>query len=257
MSIKGSIKSALAGVAMLTMVGGTDVQAQSMTDAEKATSAKIMRQLDSLEKDHFYLENGYHNEVKKNVKVNFASHFPSGKPITQSVYEAGARVAKKPTAPVVALIVRDADESLAVRSGNRFSNTGYEQQVLDMLTNVSNSLADPQAKVLMALAVEQEDNIKSNPNDVILYVNDRVYGFDRDSDKYKDMNDDQFVGRLAAHVHYFLSTGNYKLSNDELDDKLRRQGRLSSKSDDVESGVDNIIPTVAGNRVVSLADNGL
>lgn len=249
MSIKGSVKSALAGVAMLTMVGGADVQAQSSDETRKSQVDQIMKTVDSLEKDYFYLDNGYHNEVKKNVKVNFASHFPSGKPITQSVYEAGARVSKKPKGTVVALIVRDQDEKLALRSGNRFSNTGYEQKILEMLTNVSNSLADPQAKVLMALAVEKEGKIKSNPDDVILYINDRTYGFSRDSEKYKDMSDDKFVSRVAAHLQHFLSTGNYKLSNDELGEKLRSEGKIAA--------VDEKPSNSSGASTAMLADNGL
>ncbi len=256
MSVKGSIKSALAGVAMLTMVGGTDVQAQSSEDSKKVTSAEIMEQVDTLDRAYFYLDNGYTKEVHKDVKVNFASHFPSGKPITQSVYEAGARVAKKPTAPVVALIVRDPNESLSLRSGNRFSNTGYEQKVLDMLTNVSNSLVDPQAKVLMALAVEQESKIKSSANDIILYVNDRTYGFSRDNDKYKNMSEDQFVARVAAHLHDFLSTGNYKLSSDELGEKLRSEGRIAGKGD-LKDDATNVSYIDGGKSDPTLASNGL
>ncbi len=256
MSVKGSIESALAGVAMLTMVAGTDVQAQSSEDSKKVTSAEIMEKVDTLDRAYFYLDNGYTKEVHKNVKVNFASHFPSGKPITQSVYEAGARMAKKPTAPVVALIVRDPNESLSLRSGNRFSNTDYEQKVLDMLTNVSNSVADPQAKVLMALAVEQERKIKSSADDVVLYVNDRTYGFSRDDDKYKNMSEDQFVARVAAHLHDFLSSGEYKLSNDELAEKLRSEGRIAGK-DDVKDDATNVSYIDGNKSDPTLASNGL
>lgn len=237
MSLGGSLKGVLAGVAMIVAGGITDAAAQQPEGGDQASYDKIVSTVDSIEADQlelerlrFYREHGYAQEVKKNVRVNFASHFPSGQAITQSMYEVGASMAKKSTTPqVVILVVRDPNEALTLRSGNRFSNTEYEQKISDMARNVSNSFEDPQAKVLLMLAIAQEDKIDTHPGDILFYINDRVDHFSTTSDNYDGLNEDQFIRDVAFALGDQFSTGNYKLSQSQLSDTLKvgDAGRVS------------------------------
>lgn len=129
------------------------------------------------------------------------------------MYEVGASLAKKSAAPqVVILVVRDPDDALTLRSGNRFSNTEYEQKIVDMAKNVSNSFEDPQAKVLLMLAVAQEGKINTRPGDVLFYINDRVDHFSPASENYKGVGEDRFIRDVALYLEHQFSTGHYKLS---------------------------------------------
>ena len=217
MSIRGSLRgilSGVAGAAMMMGVGVTDVSAQ--TDDNKSVNDSIMQSVETIEKNDFYKEHGYDRAVKKNVKVNFASHFPSGQAITQSMYEIFASTLQKSGKPqVVMLIVRDPNADLNLREGNRFSNTAYEQKVIDMARNVSNSFEDPDAKVLLAFAVAQEDKINTSPGDILLYINDRIAGYSPASDNYKELSEDRFIRAVAASLGYQFSTGDYKLDKDQ------------------------------------------
>ena len=236
MSLGGSLKSALAGVALVVAGGVTDVAAQQPEEKE-ASYDEILRSVDNIEamqleieRLKFYNDNGYAQEVRKNVRVNFASHFPSGEAITQSMYEVGASLARKPTAPqVVILVVRDPNEALTLRSGNRFSNTEYEQKIVDMARNVSNSFEDPQAKVLLMLAVAQEDKINTNPGDILFYINDRVSHFSPSSEDYNGQTEEQFIRDVALSLGHQFSTGHYKLSQAQMPDTLDvgDEGRVS------------------------------
>lgn len=221
MSFKKSIKGALAGVAgvaMMVAVGTTDVSAQT---PEEADYDQITSLVDDIEAAEFYKDHGYDRAVQKSVKVNFASHFPSGEAITQSMYELTASVAKGASAPqVVVLIVRDPNDDLTLRTGNRFSNTAYEQKIIDMVTNVSNSFADPQARVLLALAVAQEEKIKSFPGDVLFYVNNRISYFSPGSERYKDLDEDRFIREVAMNLGRQFAGDNYKLTRSESLEKV-------------------------------------
>ncbi len=237
MSLGGSLKSALAGVALVVAGGVTDVVAQQPEGKEQASYDQILRTVDEvevlqLELEHlkFYNDHGYAQEVRKNVRVNFASHFPSGEAITQSMYEVGASLAKKSTAPqIVILVVRDPNEALTLRSGNRFSNTEYEQKIVDMARNVSNSFEDPQAKVLLMLAIAQESKINTHPGDILFYINDRVSHFSPSSEDYNGQTEDQFIRDVALSLGHQFSTGHYKLSQAQMTDTLDvgDEGRVS------------------------------
>lgn len=267
---------------MIVATGATDVAAQQ-PEEKKASYDQIMETVASIEalqletarlreqrmaieaSDKFKFEHGYTEEVKKHVRVNFASHFPSGEAITQSVYEYAASVAKKPSAPqVVILVVRArGEEALTLRTGNRFSNTEYEQKIVDMARNVSNSFEDPQAKVLLTLAVEQEDKINTSPGDILFYINGRVDHFSPTGEDYKDLDEDQFIREVAFTLGHQFSTGHYKLSQSELlealgiDDegRMSRNDNMGSRSSSGDTG-----GTGDGDKSVStpvLADNSM
>lgn len=293
MSIKGSLTKVLAGAAVVVASAtAADVSAQSSEDNwvpgkrttelvnsieenEEATArlregnARLSEEIDRLSEEtkeriantesaQFYLDHGYNEEVKKNVKVNFASHFPSGKPITQSMYEVGASVAKKSSAPqVVILVVRDPNETLSVKSGNRSSNTEYEQKVINMATNVSNSFEDPQAKVMLALAVAQEDGINTSPGDILFYINDRVRHHSPTSEDNKDLDEDDFIRNVAYHLGYQFSSGGYKLDQDQVLEILeaKRKARDDLAAGGSSSGGGAADDTVAHPQ--NFADNGL
>ena len=236
----------LASVAVIVATSASDVSAQSPEETDKTSYDQIMESVDSIEEKQleierirFYREHGYAQEARKNVRVNFASHFGSGEAITQSMYEVGASMAKKSSAPqVVILIVRDPEEALTLRSGNRFSNTDYEQKVIDMARNVSNSFEDPQAKVLLTLAIAQEDGINTRPGDILFYINDRVDHFSPTGDNYKDLDEDQFIRDIALSLGYQFDTGRYRLTEAQLAEGLhsKDEGRVTRDTSGSSSG---------------------
>ncbi|PCJ95849.1 MAG: hypothetical protein COA45_11725 [Zetaproteobacteria bacterium] len=247
MSIRGSLKgilSGVAGAAMMMGVGVTDVSAQ--TDDNKSVNDSIMQSVETIEKNDFYKEHGYDRAVKKNVKVNFASHFPSGQAITQSMYEIFASTLQKSGKPqVVMLIVRDSSADLDLREGNRFSNTAYEQKMIDMARNVGNSFSEPDAKVVLAFAVAQEEKIKTSPGDILFYINDRVDYYSPASDRYKGLSEDRFIREVAMSLGHEFSTGRYKLSQQQVFDTL------DAKTGDVISR-----DTTSSKRVSSSSGSG-
>lgn len=94
---------------------------------------------------------------------------------------------------------------------------------------MSNSFEDPQAKVLLMLAVAQEGKINTRPGDVLFYINDRVDHFSPASENYKGVGEDRFIRDVALSLEHQFSTGHYKLSQSAF---LEALGLIALKRDE-------------------------